>query len=120
MNLPIILYFNHNPFIKLIVVWNFYDLPPGTYPGQEETITTAASSNVLVARDDVPEEIVYNLTKLLWENLPVLQEIHAATNSMSIENALQGIPLPLHRGALRYYKEQGLDIPKHLLETKTK
>jgi TRAP-type uncharacterized transport system substrate-binding protein len=39
---------------------------------------------------------------------------------MSIENALQGIPLPLHRGALRYYKEQGLDIPKHLLETKTK
>ncbi|MDG2139910.1 MAG: TAXI family TRAP transporter solute-binding subunit [Gammaproteobacteria bacterium] len=99
-------------------IWNFYDLPPGTYPGQEETITTAASSNVLVARDDVPEEIVYNLTKLLWENLPVLQEIHAATNSMSIENALQGIPLPLHRGALRYYEEQGIDIPKHLLETK--
>ena len=99
-------------------IWNFYDLPPGTYPGQEETITTAASSNVLVARDDVPEEIVYNLTKLLWENLPVLQEIHAATNSMSIELALQGIPLPLHRGALRYYEEQGIDIPKHLLETK--
>ena len=87
------------------------------FPGQEETITTAASSNVLVARDDVPEEIVYNLTKLLWENLPVLQEIHAATNSMSIENALQGIPLPLHKGALRYYKERAIEIPEHLLET---
>ena len=98
-------------------IWDFYDLPPSTYPGQKETITTAASSNVLVARSDVPEEIVYNLTKLLWENLPVLQEIHAATNSMSIENALQGIPLPLHKGALRYYKERAIEIPEHLLET---
>jgi hypothetical protein len=98
-------------------IWNFYDLAPGTYPGQQETIRTAASANVLVARDDVPEEIVYNLTKLLWENLAVLQEIHTATNSMSLENALQGIPLPLHKGALRYYQEQSIEIPPHLIGT---
>ena len=96
-------------------IWNFYDLAPGTYPGQQKTIRTAASANVLVARDDVPEDIVYNLTKLLWENLAVLQEIHTATNSMSLENALQGIPLPLHKGALRYYQEQSIEIPPHLI-----
>ncbi|NKB32821.1 MAG: TAXI family TRAP transporter solute-binding subunit [Pseudomonadales bacterium] len=96
-------------------IWNFYDLAPGTYPTQDETVTTAASANVLVVRDDVPEEIVYNLTKLLWENLAVLREIHNATRSMELENALQGVPVPLHKGALRYYQDQGLEIPEHLL-----
>ena len=96
-------------------IWNFYDLAPGTYPTQDKTVRTAASANVLVTRDDVPEEIVYNLTKLLWENLAALQEIHNATKSMILENALKGMPVPLHRGALRYYEEKGIDVPEHLL-----
>lgn len=96
-------------------IWNFYDLPPETYPSQNDVVRTAASANVLVVRDDVAEEVVYNLTKLLWENLAVLQEIHNATKSMQIENALQGVPVPLHKGALRYYQEIGIDIPDHLL-----
>ncbi len=70
---------------------------------------------MLVVRDDVSEEIVYTLTKLLWENLATLQEIHSATKSMAIEEALKGIPVPLHAGALRYYREQGVTIPEHLL-----
>ena len=78
-------------------------------------MSTAARAKVLVVRDDVSEEVVYNLTKLLWENLAVLQEIHNATKSMILENALQGVPVPLHKGALRYYQEQGLEIPEHLL-----
>ena len=93
---------------------NFYELEPGTYPYQEEAITTAYSPNVLVVRDDVSEEIVYNLTKLLWENLSTLQEIHSATKSMNLDVALTGIPVPLHPGALRYYQEQGVEIPDHL------
>ena len=90
-------------------------MEPETYPNQDEIIRTAASANVLVARDDVPEEIVYQLTKLLWENLAVLKEIHGATRSMSLESALQGVPVPLHKGALRYYQEKGINIPEHLL-----
>jgi hypothetical protein len=96
-------------------IWSFYEMEPGTYPNQDELIRTAASANVLVARDDVPEEIVYQLTKLLWENLAVLKEIHGATRSMSLESALQGVPVPLHKGALRYYQEKGINIPEHLL-----
>ena len=72
---------------------------------------------MLVVRDDVPEEIVYNLTRLLWDNLATLQEIHSATKAMAIEVALNGIPVPLHPGALRYYREQGVEIPAHLLES---
>ena len=95
-------------------IWDFYDLPAGTYQTQDENVRTAASANVLVARDDVPEETVYDHTKLIWENLAVLREIHGATQSMSFERALQGVTIPLHAGALRFYKEQGLDIPDAL------
>lgn len=96
-------------------LWETYEIAAGTYPSQEETINTAASPNIFVVRDDVPEGIVYNMTKMLWENLATLQEIHGATRSMAIEIALRGIPVPLHPGALRYYQEQGINIPEHLL-----
>jgi hypothetical protein len=95
-------------------LWDFYDLAPGTYPYQDEVVTTASSPNVFVVRDDVPEEIVYQLTRLLWDNLATLQEIHSATKQMSIEDALKGNPIPLHPGALRYYQERQIDIPDHL------
>ncbi len=95
-------------------LWEPYELVPGTYPTQEKSITTAASPNVLVVREDVSEEIVYEMTKMLWENLATLQEIHSATTSMSLASALSGVPLPLHAGALRYYEEQGVPIPNHL------
>ena len=96
-------------------LWDFYDLAPGTYPYQDEKITTASSSNVLVVRDDVSEEIVYQLTRMLWENLATLQEIHSATREMSLTDALRGIAVPLHPGALRYYQEQNIEIPAHLM-----
>ena len=96
-------------------MWQPYEIAPGTYPLQEKPINTAVSSNILLTREDVPEEIVYNMTKLLWENLAALQEIHGATKSMAIEVALDGLLVPLHAGALRYYQEQDVDIPEHLL-----
>ena len=95
-------------------LWESYELAPGTYPNQKESIITAASPNVLVVRADVSEEIVYEMTRLLWENLAILQEIHSATRSMALESSLSGIPLPLHAGALRYYEEQGVPIPEYL------
>ena len=54
------------------------------------------------------------MTRLLWENLAILQEIHSATMSMTLKSSLTGIPLPLHAGALRYYEEQGVSIPESL------
>ena len=96
-------------------LWDHYTLEPGTYPYQEQSITTASSSNVLIVRDDVDEEVVYQLTRLLWENLATLQEIHSATRSMSLQTALRGVAVPLHPGALRYYREQNLEIPANLV-----
>ena len=97
-------------------IWDFYDLPANTYPSQSKTIRTAGSANVLIAREDIPDSVVYSLTKLIWENLAVLREIHGATRSMVFEQALRGVTIPLHEGALRFYQEKGLDIPAVLLK----
>ncbi|MEQ8955645.1 MAG: TAXI family TRAP transporter solute-binding subunit [Gammaproteobacteria bacterium] len=96
-------------------LWDWYDFPPGTYPNQNEHIRTIASPNVLVTRDDIPEEVVYQITKVIWENLATLQEIHGATRDMRPEIAIAGLGAPLHAGALRYYREVGTVIPQRLI-----
>lgn len=96
-------------------LWGWYEFPPGTYPNQTELIRTVASPNVLVTRADIPEEVVYSVTKVIWENLATLQEIHGATKDMRIEVAIDGLGAPLHDGAIRYYREVGLEIPERLI-----
>lgn len=96
-------------------LWDWYDFPPGTYPNQSQPVRTVASPNVLVTRADIPEEHVYEITRVIWENLATLQEIHGATNDMRFEIAIDGLGAPLHSGALRYYREQGLEIPERLI-----
>ncbi|MEX0964497.1 MAG: TAXI family TRAP transporter solute-binding subunit [Pseudohongiellaceae bacterium] len=96
-------------------LWDWYDLPAGTYPNQDEPIRTIGSPNVLVTRADIPEDVVYNVTKVIWENLATLQEIHGATKDMRLAIAIQGLGAPLHSGAVRYFREVGLEIPARLL-----
>jgi uncharacterized protein len=95
-------------------VWPPYEIPAGTYPGQDEPVQTIAQPNFLAVRDDIPEEDVYLITKTMYENLPFLQNIHAATKDMALDKAIEGLPLPLHPGAVRFYEEQGMTIPDKL------
>ncbi|WP_282177562.1 TAXI family TRAP transporter solute-binding subunit [Vibrio nereis] len=96
-------------------LWTKYEIPANTYPGVDTPITTIAQPNFLAVRDDISEEDVYQLTKTIYENLPFLQGIHKATKAMAIEKALSGLPLPLHPGAARYYKEVGIEVPSQLV-----
>lgn len=95
-------------------LWTLYEIPGGTYPGVDEAVTTIAQPNFLAVNADVPEETVYQITKTIYENLPFLHNIHAATKNMSLERAIAGLPAPLHPGAARYYAEQGIEIPANL------
>lgn len=96
-------------------LWAWYELPAGTYPNQDELIRTIGSPNVLVTRADIPDDTVYSITKVIWENLATLQEIHGATKDMRLEIAIDGLGAPLHPGAIRYYREIGLKIPERLI-----
>ena len=96
-------------------LWTSYTIAAGTYPGQEKDINTIAQPNFLAVNANVDEEHVYLLTKTIYENLPFLQAIHKATKAMDVKKAMAGLPVPLHPGAARYYKEVGLDVPERLM-----
>lgn len=83
-------------------------IPAGTYEGQTADVPTAAVGNFFVTHEGVSEETVYQMTKLLFENLTTLEASHKAAASIKLENALNGMPIPLHPGAERYYREIGL------------
>jgi TRAP transporter TAXI family solute receptor len=83
-------------------------IPAGTYEGQTEDVATAAVGNMLVTHSDVSEETAYQMTKALFENLDRLTAAHAAAKAIKLETATEGMPIPFHPGAERYYKEKGL------------
>src|SRR5690625_603955 len=83
-------------------------IPADTYEGQAEDIPTAAIPNFLVTHADVPDELVYEMTKIFYENLDALQSTHNVIKTVDINNALEGMPVPVHPGAEKYYKEHGV------------
>lgn len=83
-------------------------IPAGTYEGQDEDVSTAAIGNILVTHAGVSDELAYQMTKQLFENLDKLKAAHSAANDIVPENATKGLSIPLHPGAERYYKEAGL------------
>jgi len=96
-------------------LWTPYKIAANTYPGLDHDVTTIAQPNFLSVRADLDEESVYRITKLIFENLGFLQNIHKATLEMSKDKALDGLPIPLHPGAARYFKEIGVQIPDNLI-----
>ncbi|MBW8301412.1 MAG: TAXI family TRAP transporter solute-binding subunit [Hydrogenophaga sp.] len=83
-------------------------IPAGTYEGQTEDVPTAAVGNFLITHEGVSDETAYQMTKLLFDNLPALSAAHAAAKAIDVKKALDGMPIPLHPGAERYYKEIGV------------
>lgn len=83
-------------------------IPAGTYKGINENCPTVKVDNLLVTYEDMPNEAVYELTKVLFENLDELRNAHSAAKHIDIKKAAQHLPLPLHPGAEQYYREQGI------------
>ncbi|KNY13137.1 C4-dicarboxylate ABC transporter [Shinella sp. SUS2] len=83
-------------------------VPAGTYQGQDKDVPTVAVVNFLVTHSEVSDETAYQMTKQLFENLPAMVAAHKAAEQIDLKEALKGMPIPLHPGAERYYKEKGL------------
>jgi len=82
-------------------------IPAGTY-GNAADINTATIMNILIVQKDLSDEVVYMMTKGFFENISKIQDTQsAAKKHINMETALDGMVVPLHPGAERYYKEVG-------------
>jgi TRAP transporter TAXI family solute receptor len=90
-----------SPYVKGVI-------PSGTYNGQTADVPTATVVNYLVTRSDLSSDMVYSMTKAMFEHLDDLAASHSAAKGIRLTRALEGMPIPVHPGAERYYKEKGL------------
>ena len=83
---------------------------PGEAYGLAEDVPTIAVGAQLVTRADLPDELIFQITAALWrpENEQLLHSGHVAAQRMHLEKAIEGVTIPLHPGAKRYYQEKGL------------
>jgi TRAP transporter TAXI family solute receptor len=94
--------------------YSAFIIPGGTYPGVEEDCPTIQVANHLFVHADADPDLVYQMTKLLFENQPKLEQTSAAAAVVSPEYAMASTVVPLHPGALRYYEETGVGVPEAL------
>ena len=83
-------------------------IPAGTYEGQTPDVPTAAIPNFVVTHSGVSDELAYQMAKSLYDNLDTMVAAHNAAKAIKRENAVKGMPVPLHPGAERYYREVGV------------
>ncbi|MBS3907856.1 MAG: TAXI family TRAP transporter solute-binding subunit [Syntrophaceae bacterium] len=82
-------------------------IPAGIYKGIGDVPTVAVLA-ILVAKAEMEEDMVYRITKAMWENISRIETAHAKGKEVKLEKALIGMPIPLHPGADKFYKEKGL------------
>jgi len=83
-------------------------LPPGTYKGQTQPVSTLAVMAIWATTDALSEQTAYEVTKALYENTETLGQVHPKGKEISLKTALLSVSIPLHPGAEKYYREKGL------------
>jgi TRAP transporter TAXI family solute receptor len=104
-----------NKITKTHAFYSKVVIPKGTYKGMTTDVATITTMAQWVVDEQVPEELVYNLTKALWEKgkdgqsgADVMAKVHAKGKDVQLKTALSGMAIPLHPGAAKYYREKGL------------
>jgi len=91
-------------------------IPAGTYPKQEKDLRVAGIKSALLVGQDVPDEVVYDMLKIIYSKKDDLMNEHAAFKKVDFDNPIDGLfGAPLHPGAVKFFTEIGLTIPAELL-----
>lgn len=83
-------------------------IPASTYEGQSTDVPTVAVTNLLVSHEKVSDEVAYQMARLMFDNLDRLVTAHSAAKEIKLEKAMENLPISLHPGAERFYREAGV------------
>ena len=86
-------------------------IPAGTYQGIDRSVQTPAVLAMLVCDAALPQDVVYRFTRALWENISDLQKVHEKAKYITLDTAMDGISVPVHPGAAKFYAEKGMTVP---------
>jgi len=92
--------------------YSSYELPAGLYRGLETAVQTIGVWNVIICNADLPDDLVYDLARVLFENNEYMKQIHPYAVHTTPENTANHCPIPLHPGASRYLQERGFSTPR--------
>ncbi len=90
--------------------YSVYKIPANTYANQSKEVVTVTVKATLIVSADANEDDVYNLTKAIFDNIEAITKEHAKGAELNLENATEGITVPFHTGAAKYFKEKGIEV----------
>lgn len=91
-----------NPFFTIVKI------TADAYSTLKNDVVTLATPCILITQDDANEDIIYEITKAIFENLQDIHKAHALAKTINLDTALEGTPILLHPGAEKYFKEKGI------------
>lgn len=93
-------------------------IPAGTYQGQvnsDQDLVTASNIMFMGVRKGLSDDVAYRLAKAYWDNIDEIKASNALLRDVNTETPFAGVVTPLHPGAVRYYRENAIEIPDRLL-----
>jgi uncharacterized protein len=100
------------PIDRLLATHPYYVasvIPGGMYAGNPDDVPTFGTQAVLVTSSDQPDELAYGVVKAVFDNFADFRRLHPALSTLNIKDMVPSVAvMPIHRGALRYYREAGL------------
>lgn len=88
--------------------YTYLDIDATPY-GIDEPVPAVAVQAMIIVNESMDEDVVYNITKNIFENLDVVEESHARGKDITLETALEGMSIEVHPGAQKYFDEQGIE-----------
>ncbi len=90
--------------------YSVYKIPAETYKNQTAEVATVTVKATLIVSAAASENDVYNLTAAIFNNMDAIAKDHAKGTELSLQNATEGLTVPFHAGAAKYFKEKGIDV----------
>lgn len=90
--------------------YSVYKIPANSYKNQDKEITTVTVKATLIVSADATEDDVYNITKAIFDNIDAISNEYPKGAELNLENATEGLTVPFHAGAAKYFKEKDIEV----------